>query len=80
MGQGRGKGTTKESGRVGREQNPWEWGGNNGSRKASRVDPESHGVGRGSVRTPEWRKTPGGGATEWAGKSSCLRPPTPLEW
>ena len=57
-------------------------GGNNGGCEASRVEPESHGVGggRGAARPPEWQKTLRGGTTEWAGKSSSLRVPTPPEW
>ena len=38
------------------------------------------GTRRGSERPPEWRKTLGGGVTEWAGEPSFLRAPTPLEW
>ena len=35
--------------------------------------PTESGGRRGVTRPPEWRKTPGGGATEWEGESSCLR-------
>ena len=44
-------------------------------------NPREWGETMGAVRPLEWRKTPGGAATEWAGESSRLRttqPPT--EW
>ena len=35
--------------------------------------PREWGETIGAARPPEWRKTPGGAATEWAGGSSRLR-------
>ena len=44
------------------------------------TSPLEWGTRRGSARPPEWRKTRGGPATEWAGESSRHRVPTPPEW
>ena len=41
------KGRKTEASGIGRKQNPWEWGGISGGRKASGVDPYTHGVGGG---------------------------------
>ena len=60
----------KKGGRRGWEGTvTWGKGRNYGGCKASRVDPDTQGVEReeGAARPPEWRKTPGGAATEWRG-------------
>ena len=44
------------------------------------MSPPTWGTRKGAARPPEWRKTPGGAATEWAGESIRLRAPTPPEW
>ena len=57
--------------------------GNKGGSKASGVNAESHrvGEGEGGLETSIVVENPrGGGATVWAGDSSCLRDPTPPEW
>ena len=54
---------------------------NKGGHEAFGVDHESTGGGAaaGGRKASGVAENPGGGATEWAGESSCLRAPTPPE-